>query len=794
LASSQCLVGAGTPFLLPMMHVACLAVASLVAVYADRSELREAARARQMSLEKEWSRELEAQAPRQVAYQSPIKRVVSLLNKMKAELEHEAKNEAEMYDKMVCWCETNDKEKTKAIKDADAKDTQLTSEIESRAAAFGTLSTQIKTTQTEVSDLKKALAEATSIRETAATKFASEEKSLTQALTNVKNAIIILSKHQSFLQVNAPLMLGIKTVLRDLAYKHELLTDHDASIRRSAGLRGAFIAIESSSERASAHEATRMSRDLLNAMDVKAAGNDESLPLLYAERLVSQSAAASTPAAPSFLQVEKPPGYSSASGAVFGMLEQLQTDFKAAMALAQKDEKKESDDFVELSAAKNAQIDATSEKLDDLQDEDSGNSKALSDAKEDLEMTREQRSADAKFLANLKTTCQGLDQQWAARSKTRSDELKAVSEAAAIINDDDNMDLMRNSVTFLQVFRAKKTDARRAKAVDIIKDGLDSMFDGADDLLNAWDGRHSSKSASLGASLHSSKTQLAALAITVQLDTFTKVKEAMDKLVATLKAQQSEEVDFNAKCVKDFNANEKATFQKTDAKEDQQAAIQALETKLTQLAKEGAEAKTQISETETAIKKAGQDRESENAAYQSVVADQRATQDILKKAVAKLKGFYERKKAAALIQMEGVQTPPVQFNTQKDNAGASPVIGMITQIIEDSAKLETESVADEKKAQAEYESFVKDSNTLLTTLGNQVIANTKSSADAKGKLAETKGDLQNSNNELDGLAKVEKDLHSECDFVQKNFEIRQKARLTEMEAIQSAKGVLSGAK
>merc|ERR1712087_746850 len=102
-------------------------------------------------LEQSWSRELQAPVPADnfgetkiVEYKSPVKRVVNLLNKMKAELEQEADHEAEMYDKMVCWCETNEKEKTKAIKDADAKDKELQAAIEGMAARFGTLETEIK--------------------------------------------------------------------------------------------------------------------------------------------------------------------------------------------------------------------------------------------------------------------------------------------------------------------------------------------------------------------------------------------------------------------------------------------------------------------------------------------------------------------------------------------------------------------------------------------------------------------------------------------------------------------------
>merc|ERR1719440_1521930 len=137
---------------------------------------------------------------------------------------------------MACWCETNDKEKSQAIQDADAKDKQLSSEIESRSARFGNLGTQIKDLKKEIGDLTEALKKATSIREKEASAFAGEEKSLTQALTNLKNAIIILSKHNSFIQVGSTLMLGVKTVLRDLAMKHEMLKDHDASMRQSDAL------------------------------------------------------------------------------------------------------------------------------------------------------------------------------------------------------------------------------------------------------------------------------------------------------------------------------------------------------------------------------------------------------------------------------------------------------------------------------------------------------------------------------------------------------------------------------
>jgi hypothetical protein len=43
--------------------------------------------------------------------------------------------------------------------------------------------------------------------------------------------------------------------------------------------------------------------------------------------------------------------------------------------------------------------------------------------------------------------------------------------------------------------------------------------------------------------------------VTVSLDGFEKVKAAMDKMTADLKAEQEEEVKFKAYCTKEFNAN-----------------------------------------------------------------------------------------------------------------------------------------------------------------------------------------------------------------------------------------------
>merc|ERR1719198_2131739 len=354
------------------------------------------------------------------------------------------------------------------------------------------------------------------------------------------------------------------------------------------------------------------------------------------------------------------------------------------------------------------------------------------------------------------------------------------------------MDLLRDTAGFLQVDMESQMRVRRTRAMASLRKSAKAPTFEADDLLAAWHGRNSDgqKVSMLGAA-GGPRMQLSTLAVTVGLDSFTKIKEAMDKMVTELKVEQEEEVKFKTYCTKELSLNEKQTYEATEEKEDLETLIAKLTKLIKTLGEDIAAANAEIAETETAILKASQVREGENAEFQSVVADQRATQDILTKALGKLKAFYKNAKGGALVQT--AQEPPVKFNSYKKNAGASPVIGMIEQIIEDSKALESEAVAGETEAQASYEKFVKDSNDLIKSLSDSVASKTKASAQAKEDVTQATSDLESTNGELESLALSAEDLHGECDWTLRNFDARQAARLAEIEAIGKAKAILSGA-
>jgi len=757
------------------MWSALLVLTFLIGASAHRNGIATQEQARQRALELSWSKSLSSEEGKV----TPVQRVVGLLQKMKSELEAEAAKDAELYDKMVCWCETNEKEKKKAVADAEAKINDLMAEIESRSAGFGKVATEIEALKEQIATDTATLKKATAIREKAAAEFNDEEKDLVQTITNLRNAISVLAKHNggSLLQLDAQVVSGLRVLLRDAALKREeWLAAHPNSHQQHP----AFLALRGGAHRAVVESA------LLSAVDANGAPVTDSLPLEFAERVVAKRAKA----AGAFLQQPRDAAYESYSGRsseIYGIMTQMLEEFEAELSQSQKDEVKAQADFEGLSSAKKEQIAVAKEKLDDMEGEHAANIKALSDAKEDIKLTRDQRSADIEFLRNLKITCGDLDTQWERRSATRAAEIVAVSETIAILTEDDNRESLAKT-SFIETSTSVMA-ARRLQAAEALRRAAQAPEFEADDLLAAWHGRRGA-APSVGAAA-GPRAQLSTLAMSVQLDAFTKIKAMMDEMVAQLKTQQQEEVDFKAYCTKEFDENEKAMYTKNEEKNDLEATIEKLEALLETLAKEIKEAKAQIAETEVEVKKASEAREAENAEFQTTVADQRATQTILKKALTRLEDFYKKGKGSKLVLAQ--QEPPVKFNSYKKNAGASPVMGLIEQIIEDSKKVESESTTAEYKAQADYEVFVKDSTALIKSLTEAVVAKTKDSATAESELAEAKGDHEAAVGELESLAAYEADLHGECNFVLKNFDIRQKARLQEMEAIQAAKAILSGA-
>merc|ERR1719453_2695674 len=111
------------------------------------------------------------------------------------------------------------------------------------------------------------------------------------------------------------------------------------------------------------------------------------------------------------------------------------------------------------------------------------------------------------------------------------------------------------------------------------------------------------------------------------------------------------------------------------------------------------------------MKRAGETREAENGDFQQTMMDQRLTQQILEKALARMKEVYAFLEApgAPHTQTSATATDPgngpARFTKYEENAGGSKVVSMIEEVIADSEKTEDDAMAAEGDSQAAYEQF-----------------------------------------------------------------------------------------
>merc|ERR1719218_454384 len=162
----------------------------------------------------------------------PVSKVVTLLKDMITQLEKEAESDEEVYEAMGCFCETNDKEKTKSIADAEQRIADLTAAIEEYTSKSAQLNTQITQLTKEVAKNGEALDQATALRTKQLAEFNGEEKDMLQSISSLKSAVIALSKHhEAMLQDSDDTYVNVVTSVQDELRKHksllaEIITPH----------------------------------------------------------------------------------------------------------------------------------------------------------------------------------------------------------------------------------------------------------------------------------------------------------------------------------------------------------------------------------------------------------------------------------------------------------------------------------------------------------------------------------------------------------------------------------------
>lgn len=114
-------------------------------------------------------------------------------------------------------------------------------------------------------------------------------------------------------------------------------------------------------------------------------------------------------------------------------------------------------------------------------------------------------------------------------------------------------------------------------------------------------------------------------------------------------------------------------------------------------------------------------------------------------------------------------------------------------LLADIEKQIQEGEFNEAEAQKDYENFVKDSAEKRTQDSSSITDKTGDKARLEEELLELHKEKTSKTKEALALSEYTKNLHGQCDWLLANFGSRKQARAGEVESLQKAKSVLSGA-
>jgi len=624
----------------------------------------------------------------------PVTKVINLLKDMQAQLIAEKKSDEGMYEKMACWCKNNGEGKGTAVEIAVKRIEQLENSIKALSSKASGLETSLEKLASEMAADQEALDSATAMRTKDREEFEETEQDLIVSIEGLKNALTVLEKQLSFLQVpSGESFLSVKHTVRRILNK----------------------------------------------------GDD-----ILAEILDAPSRSKLT----EFVQGQTSMG---STDEIIGILQQMQENFEKNLKETQDSEATAISEYKALKEAKEAEIAAGEQQTKDKSALLGKTREELAAAKEDFEDTSDAMSADQAFLADLKKRCAKADSEWAERSKTRAAEIQAVTETITILNDDEAHDTFARTLgTFVQVRQRTKV---------------------------TW---HDLKAEALIQALYTAKQH-------VQLDSFKEVTNSINEMITDLKTEAKDEVDHKAYCQKSFQENEMEQMAVTNEIKDLDTKISDLASAIETAADEIAALKASLADADVEQMRASQNRVEENQEFQAVVADQRATQVVLNKAIDRMSDFYGNKAQLLQVSQEpgaAAPPPPAEMKEYKNNAGAGPVMTMLNNILTDAKELEAEAIKSEQDAQAAYEAFVARTNQMKAEAQKALANKSEEKARFESDKVAAETDKQDATDRSEALSKNKAELHKQCDFVLDNFTVRQEARAAEIESMQGALAAL----
>jgi hypothetical protein len=673
---------------------------------------------------------------------NPVQRVVELVQNLKTKIKEDAKKEQVVYDKYACWCEKTTERTTAAIAEAKALIEDRSTYILEAKGRLGSAGAEIANFKKQIAENLEAQGAAESLRKKENTDYLKTKGALEQGISNLDKAITVLgaatsSKGASHLTGSHP-ELGVMET--NAVVETRMLTV-------AAGVR--------------------------SAMRLYAKHNNDDMNLRSEDFAVVKNFLSSPGA---YVQMGSPHKgeYQSQSQGIQGILKDMHDSFQRDLADAIEEEKAKQADYDSLMKTKREDevlLKSTLTKKDTSEGDDT---KGLADANTEREETQAQLKSDEELLETTTTSCKAKANEWAERSRLRSEELAGINEAIDILTSPDAVATFATAdSTFVQT-RSVKTDSSQTKAYNILKDTA-------------------------------SKTQnvrLAMLASKVYAGEgshFDKVIEDIEKMISKLRDEEQSDIDHKDWCESERNKANTANEDLEYAKDSLDKGMKRSGAKIAELNKEHAATKKDMSDLKKEMEDALDVRNAENAAFKdSIKADTDAV-TLLTKAIGALSKFYEKN---ALLQKQDPEyttdenKPPEAEFTSATSSGSTNtgIVSTLGGIKEDLVNEMKVARTEEAEADAAYRKLLKESQDAMDAMDRKCVDLKASIAEQNKLISDLQETYDDKQAQKDATDDYLDDLKENCDWIMNEFENRKKQRKDELAGLDDAKSALAGMK
>eukprot|EP00930_Biecheleria_cincta_P048008 TRINITY_DN3338_c0_g1_i4.p1 TRINITY_DN3338_c0_g1~~TRINITY_DN3338_c0_g1_i4.p1 ORF type:complete len:738 (+),score=202.77 TRINITY_DN3338_c0_g1_i4:79-2292(+) len=687
---------------------------------------------------------------------NPVGRVVGLLEDMETQIEVDAKKDEEAYEKMVCWCTGTKKAKALAIEEGEARINQLSSDIDQAVALSARIGPELEALKNEVERNNGALRQATAIRSKQVKEYEAESEDLEGSIAALKQAMNTLDNKEGS-SASAPAPAGTS-----------------------------MLQVSSQSVMTVLQHALATRPKLLDS--------------------ILQSARQNI----SFLQGT--PGSGSAGteeirGAMTGML----ASFRQNLGEMAEEERNNQNAYAKLVKAKQEELKTGNAQIVVKDKEKAATDEQLAYDKKDKKTALNNLNSDKKFLASVNRRCAKNELHWDRRQKERREEVQAVNEAIHVLEGGGGSDADAASSAAAPV-GGSDLDAA-APAVASVDSDAAAPAPAAQSFLQKSQLRRSRREQAArvltSLAFWRQDARLSALALRARTDSLAEVMKAIDGMIAELKKQKRGELEKNDFCTLKLHQNKMQQDKNEQQQQDVELLLEHLSEKTKKASGEKAELENEISDMKKELMKAAEEREDQNKAFQLSVSDQRETQRLLKAALKVLKGYYtssgsflqESHDMSRIIAVEDQNSDddsspdlgaPRGIDPYEKSSGSKGVMALLEFIIEQSKVAEQDAIKDESESQSDYESTVGDTTKSIEDKEKEVQNRKVVLGKAEGDTADANTDSTNIVEARKELLKTAGTLHGDCDFLLKNFQMRQKAFDDETSALIEAKGLMSG--